>query len=47
MRADPERFGLRRNLRLHPILPPIATVADWLRAIEPPTLRRGRGRPGK
>ena len=24
-----------------------ATVADWLRPIEPPALRRGRGRPRK
>ena len=47
MRAAPERFGLRRNLRLQPILPPLATVADWLRPIEPPALRRGRGRPRK
>ena len=47
MRAAPERFGLRRNLRLQPILPQLATVADWLRPIEPPALRRGRGRPRK
>ncbi|MBP7712501.1 MAG: hypothetical protein KA217_08575 [Gammaproteobacteria bacterium] len=47
MRAAPERFGLRRDLLLRPKLPPLATVADWLRPIEPPALRRGRGRPRK
>jgi len=47
MRADPERFGLWRDLLLQPILPQLATVADWLRPIEPPALRRGRGRPRK